>query len=290
MTGPGLSLKFPQKSIAAGTPGNGGARLEADWTEKFSIYKKRYPEDAAEFLRRVGGDLPANWQETSRAYIETTQQKAETIASRKASQNTLNAYGPALPELIGGSADLTGSNLTLRQDSTVITDAVAGGNYLYYGVREFAMAAINNGLAVHGGFVPYGGTFLIFTEYARNALRMAALMKLRSIFVLTHDSIGLGEDGPTHQAVEQAATLRLIPNMSVWRPCDAVETAVAWKTALENRDNPTALLLSRQSLPCMERTAQQFDAIERGAYILVEPAGEPELIINRHRFGSRHCR
>ena len=256
-----------------------GARLEADWTEKFSIYKKRYPEDAAEFLRRVGGDLPANWQETSRAYIETTQQKAETIASRKASQNTLNAYGPALPELIGGSADLTGSNLTLRQDSTVITDAVAGGNYLYYGVREFAMAAINNGLAVHGGFVPYGGTFLIFTEYARNALRMAALMKLRSIFVLTHDSIGLGEDGPTHQAVEQAATLRLIPNMSVWRPCDAVETAVAWKTALENRDNPTALLLSRQSLPCMERTAQQFDAIERGAYILVEPAGEPDLII-----------
>ena len=256
-----------------------GAQLEAAWDEKFSDYENRYPEDAAEFLRRVRGDLPADWQDASRAYIETTQQKAETIASRKASQNALNTYGPALPELIGGSADLTGSNLTLRQDSTVITDAVAAGNYLYYGVREFAMAAINNGLALHGGFIPYGGTFLIFTEYARNALRMAALMKQRNIFVLTHDSIGLGEDGPTHQAVEQAATLRLIPNMSVWRPCDAVETAVAWKSALENRDNPTALLLSRQSLPCMERTAEQLDAIARGAYILVEPEGGPELII-----------
>ena len=256
-----------------------GAQLEAAWDEKFSNYEKLYPGDAAEFLRRVRGDLPVDWQDTSRAYVETTQQKAETIASRKASQNALNAYGPALPELIGGSADLTGSNLTLRQDSTVITDTVTAGNYLYYGVREFAMAAINNGLALHGGFVPYGGTFLIFTEYARNALRMAALMKQRNIFVLTHDSIGLGEDGPTHQAVEQAATLRLIPNMSVWRPCDAVETAVAWKSALENRDNPTALLLSRQSLPCMERTAEQLDAIARGAYILVEPEGGPELII-----------
>ena len=256
-----------------------GAQLEAAWDEKFSNYEKLYPGDAAEFLRRVRGELPVDWQETCRTYIESTQQKAETIASRKASQNALNAYGPALPELIGGSADLTGSNLTLRQDSTVITDTVAAGNYLYYGVREFAMAAINNGLALHGGFVPYGGTFLIFTEYARNALRMAALMKQRNIFVLTHDSIGLGEDGPTHQAVEQAATLRLIPNMSVWRPCDAVETAVAWKSALENRDNPTALLLSRQSLPCMERTAEQLDAIARGAYILVEPEGGPELII-----------
>ncbi len=256
-----------------------GAELEAAWSEKFSIYAKRYPGDAAEFRRRTRGDLPDNWQEMSGAYIENTQQKTETIASRKASQNALNAYGPDLPELIGGSADLTGSNLTLRQDSAVISDAVADGNYLFYGVREFAMAAINNGLALHGGFIPYGGTFLIFTEYARNALRMAALMKQRNIFVLTHDSIGLGEDGPTHQAVEQAATLRLIPNMSVWRPCDAVETAVAWKQALENRDKPTALLLSRQSLPCMDRTAEQLAAIERGAYILVEPEGEPELII-----------
>ncbi len=256
-----------------------GAALETAWNEKFAIYRERYPDDAAEFQRRVSGDLPENWREMSRAYIENTQQQAEAVASRKASQNALNAYGPALPELIGGSADLTGSNLTLWQDSTVISREVADGNYLYYGVREFAMAAINNGLALHGGFIPYGGTFLIFTEYARNALRMAALMKQRTIFVLTHDSIGLGEDGPTHQAVEQAATLRLIPNMSVWRPCDAVETAVAWKQALENSDNPTALLLSRQSLPCMDRTAEQLDAIERGAYILVEPEAGPDLII-----------
>ena len=256
-----------------------GAELEAAWNEKFSIYRERYPDDAAEFQRRVSGDLPENWREMSRAYIENTQQQAEAVASRKASQNALNAYGPALPELIGGSADLTGSNLTLWQDSTVISHEVADGNYLYYGVREFAMAAINNGLALHGGFIPYGGTFLIFTEYARNALRMAALMKQRTIFVLTHDSIGLGEDGPTHQAVEQAATLRLTPNMSVWRPCDSVETAVAWKQALENSDNPTALLLSRQSLPCMDRTAEQLDAIGRGAYILVEPEAGPDLII-----------
>ena len=256
-----------------------GAGLEAAWQEKFSVYRERYPEDAAEFLRRTGGDLPEDWQETCRTYITDSQQQAEKIASRKASQNALNAYGPSLPELVGGSADLTGSNLTLRQDSTVISGAVADGNYLYYGVREFAMAAINNGLALHGGFIPYGGTFLIFTEYARNALRMAALMKQRNIFVLTHDSIGLGEDGPTHQAVEQAATLRLIPNMSVWRPCDSVETAVAWKQALENRDKPTALLLSRQSLPCMDRSAEQLEAIERGGYILVEPGAEPDLII-----------
>ncbi len=256
-----------------------GAEFEAEWNEKFSAYAGRYPEEAAEFTRRVKGDLPENWQETSRTYIKVTRQKAESMASRKASQNALNAYGPTLPELIGGSADLTGSNLTLRQDSAVISDADADGNYLYYGVREFAMAAINNGLALHGGFIPYGGTFLIFTEYARNALRMAALMKQRNIFVLTHDSIGLGEDGPTHQSVEQAATLRLIPNMSVWRPCDAVETAVAWKSALENRDGPTSLLLSRQSLPVLDRTAQQVESIERGGYILVEPEDEPEQII-----------
>ena len=256
-----------------------GAEFEAIWNEKFSTYRKRYPDDVAEFRRRVQGDLPHDWQETSRAYIENTQRKKESIAARKASQNALNAYGPALPELIGGSADLTGSNLTLRQDSTVISDTFANGNYLFYGVREFAMAAINTGLALHGGFIPYGGTFLIFTEYARNALRMAALMKQRNIFVLTHDSIGLGEDGPTHQAVEQAATLRLIPNMSVWRPCDSVETAVAWKSALGNRHRPTALLLSRQSLPCMGRTKEQLDAIECGAYILVEPEAELGLII-----------
>ena len=276
---PWPAFEIPEEIYRGWDARQRGAEFEAEWNEKFSDYAGRYPEDAAEFTRRVQGDLPDNWQETCRAYIETTRGKAESIASRKASQNALNAYGPTLPELVGGSADLTGSNLTLRQDSAVISDTDAGGNYLYYGVREFGMAAINNGLALHGGFIPYGGTFLIFTEYARNALRMAALMKQRSIFVLTHDSIGLGEDGPTHQSVEQAATLRLVPNMSVWRPCDAVETAVAWKCALENRDGPTSLLLSRQSLPCMERTAEQLDAIERGAYVLVEAEGEPELII-----------
>ena len=256
-----------------------GAELEAKWEERFSDYKRRYPEQATEFSRRLRGDLPRDWQKTSRAYIDATWQKAESIASRKASQNALNAYGPVLPELIGGSADLTGSNLTQRQDSIAVSRSVANGNYLYYGVREFGMAAINNGLALHGGFLPYGGTFLIFTEYARNALRMAALMKQRNIFVLTHDSIGLGEDGPTHQAVEQSATLRLLPNMSVWRPCDAVETAIAWKSALENRGGPTSLLLSRQSLPAMTRSVEQLAAIERGAYILVEPEDGPELII-----------
>ena len=276
---PWPAFEIPEEIYRGWDARQRGAQFEAEWNETFSEYEKRYPEQAAEFRRRNKGDLPQDWQETSRSYVETTQQKAENIASRKASQNALNAYGPALPELVGGSADLTGSNLTLRQDSTAISATVADGNYLYYGVREFGMAAINNGLALHGGFIPYGGTFLIFTEYARNALRMAALMKQRNIFVLTHDSIGLGEDGPTHQAVEQAATLRLIPNMSVWRPCDAVETAVAWKAALENRNGPTSLLLSRQSLPAMERSAEQLASIERGAYILVEPEGGPDLII-----------
>ena len=272
-------FEIPEKIYKGWDARQRGAELEDEWNEKFADYSKHYPEQAAEFTRRLKGDLPQNWRQTSRACIDATRQKAEKIASRKASQNALNAYGPALPELIGGSADLTGSNLTMREDSTVISATVEDGNYLYYGVREFAMAAINNGLALHGGFIPYGGTFLIFTEYARNALRMAALMKQRNIFVLTHDSIGLGEDGPTHQAVEQAATLRLIPNMAVWRPCDAVETAVAWKAALENRDRPTSLLLSRQSLPVLDRTAQQVEAIERGGYILLEPEGDPELII-----------
>ena len=256
-----------------------GATLEAAWGEKFALYQAKYPDLAREFLRRARGDLPGEWQETCAAHIEETAGKARDVASRKASQEALNAYGPVLPELIGGSADLTGSNLTLWDGSTVIDKERAGGNYLYYGVREFAMAAINNGIALHGGFIPYGGTFLIFTEYARNALRLAALMKLRTIFVLTHDSIGLGEDGPTHQAVEQAATLRLIPNMSVWRPADSVETAVAWKAALENRDQPTALLLSRQTLPFVQRTEAQLASIERGAYVLADPEGEPEAII-----------
>ena len=205
--------------------------------------------------------------------------KAENIASRKASQNSLNAYGPVLPELFGGSADLTGSNLTAWSGSNWLNNGAEDGNYLSYGVREFAMVAVNNGMTLHGGFIPYGGTFLIFSDYARNALRMAALMKQRNISVFSHDSIGLGEDGPTHQAVEQAASLRMIPNMSVWRPCDAVETAVAWQAAIENKDKPTSLLLSRQGLPHLQRSAEQIEQIKRGAYVLAGKSDKPDLVI-----------
>ena len=256
-----------------------GADLEAEWNSKFIKYKEKYPELATEFERRIKGHLPDGWQEQSEKHIKEIDAKAENIASRKASQNTLNAFGTLLPELIGGSADLTGSNLTMWSGSENIKDNPSGGNYIYYGVREFAMAALNNGLALHGGFIPYGGTFLIFSDYARNALRMAALMKQRNIFVLTHDSIGLGEDGPTHQPVEQAASLRLIPNMSVWRPCDATETFVAWKAAIENRSGPTSLLLSRQGLNHVERNDEQLNNIQRGAYILVNGSDDPDAII-----------
>ena len=255
-----------------------GARAEAKWRRGFKAYRAAHPELAAEFERRMTGALPESWEATSGAFVAATAAKGETIATRKASQNTLNAYGPVLPELIGGSADLSGSNLTQWSGSTPFT-AGAPGNYIYYGVREFGMAAINNGIALHGGLIPYGGTFLIFSDYARNALRMAALMGQRNIFVLTHDSIGLGEDGPTHQAVEQAATLRLIPNMSVWRPCDAVETALAWKAAIERRTGPTCLLLSRQNLKPMQRTAEQMTQIERGGYVLLDPGTVPDAII-----------
>jgi transketolase len=255
-----------------------GARAEAKWRRGFKAYREAHPELAAEFERRMSGALPENWETTNRAFVVATAAKGETIATRKASQNTLNAYGPVLPELIGGSADLAWSNLTQWSGSTPFA-AGSAGNYIYYGVREFAMAAINNGIALHGGLIPYGGTFLIFSDYARNALRMAALMGQRNIFVLTHDSIGLGEDGPTHQAVEQAATLRLIPNMSVWRPCDAVETALAWKAAIERRTGPTCLLLSRQNLKPMQRTAEQMTQIERGGYVLLDPGTEPDAII-----------
>ena len=270
---------IPQDYYAAWDARKRGAQQEADWNGKFNQYQKKYPELAAEFRRRMAGELPARWGALSVAAINDTAQKQEQLATRKASQNALEALGPVLPELIGGSADLTGSNLTLWSGSRPIMAGSADGNYLYYGVREFAMAAINNGIALHGGFIPYGGTFLIFSDYARNALRMAALMRLRNIFVLTHDSIGLGEDGPTHQAVEQGASLRLIPNMSVWRPCDGVETMVSWKAALENRNGPTCLLLSRQGLPAMDRTEQQLREIERGGYLLVSGADSPEVII-----------
>jgi len=256
-----------------------GAELESAWNEKFSAYNKQYPDLAAEFSRRTSGKLPSGWQETVAAYTSQCADKGETIASRKASQNTLDAYGPVLPELIGGSADLTASNLTLWSSSKVNRKEAPAGNYVYYGVREFAMCAINSGIALHGGFIPYGGTFLMFSEYARNALRMAALMKQRNIFVFTHDSIGLGEDGPTHQAVEQAATLRLMPNMSLWRPCDTVETAVAWAAAITRTTGPTSLLFSRQNLKHIKRSKAQITNISRGGYILAGDDTLPDAII-----------
>ena len=256
-----------------------GKEFESRWNEKFSAYKEKFPQLAAEFNRRSKGELPTNWKNTVSDYVNSTNEKGESIASRKASQNSLDAYGPDLPELIGGSADLTVSNLTLWSGSEINSNKKPGGNYLYYGVREFAMCAINNGITLHGGFIPYGGTFLIFSDYARNALRLAALMKQRNIFVFTHDSIGLGEDGPTHQAVEQAATLRLIPNMTTWRPCDTVETAVAWANAIENDKGPTSLLFSRQSLRHVERSDDQIRNIGRGAYILKGGNETPDVIV-----------
>ena len=255
-----------------------GAKAEQDWNAAFAAYKEAHPELAAEFERRMAGELPADWDSKAAEFIAAVNDKAETIASRKASQNTLNGYGPALPELLGGSADLAGSNLTIWSGSEDINKG-NGGNYIYYGVREFGMSAIMNGITLHGGFIPYGATFLMFSEYARNALRMSALMKVQSIFVYTHDSIGLGEDGPTHQAVEQTATLRMIPRMSVWRPCDAVESAVAWKAAIDKKEGPSCLIFSRQNLPHQERTADQIAGIGRGAYILSDCDGTPEAII-----------
>jgi len=256
-----------------------GARAEAEWNARFDAYAAAYPAEAAEFKRRMTGELPADWAEKSAAFIAAVAEKGETIASRKASQNALNGFGPLLPEFLGGSADLAGSNLTIWKGCKGIGKNDASGNYLYYGVREFGMSAIMNGIALHGGFIPYGATFLMFSEYARNALRMAALMKVPSIFVYTHDSIGLGEDGPTHQPVEQIPTLRLIPNMSVWRPCDAVESAVAWKLAVERKSGPSCLIFSRQNLAHMARTSEQIAAIARGGYILRDCNGTPDAIL-----------
>jgi transketolase len=256
-----------------------GAAAESDWNDRFAAYSAAFPAEAAELKRRLAGDLPSDWAAQSDAFIAAVVEKGETIASRKASQNALNGFGPLLPELLGGSADLAGSNLTLWKGCKGIGKGDAPGNYVYYGVREFGMSAIMNGIALHGGFVPYGATFLMFSEYARNALRMAALMKIQSIFVYTHDSIGLGEDGPTHQPVEQIPTLRMIPNMSVWRPCDAVESAVSWKLAIERRDGPTCLIFSRQNLAHMSRTPEQLAAIARGGYVLRDCDGTPDAII-----------
>ncbi|QXB29823.1 transketolase [Aeromonas sp. FDAARGOS 1405] len=256
-----------------------GAKLEADWAAKFAAYEAAHPTLAAEFKRRTAGDLPANWAAESAKIIETLQANPAKIATRKASQNALEAFGKLLPEFMGGSADLAPSNLTMWSGSKSLTNDDASGNYIHYGVREFGMSAIMNGIALHGGFIPYGATFLMFMEYARNALRMAALMKQRAIFVYTHDSIGLGEDGPTHQPVEQIASLRLTPNMSTWRPCDQVESAIAWKHAIERTDGPTSLIFSRQNLAQMDRTAQQLADTAKGGYVLKDCAGTPELIL-----------
>jgi transketolase len=256
-----------------------GAAVEQAWNDLFAAYGKAHAADAAEFSRRMAGELPAAWAGHARAFVDATAARGETIATRKASQNALDGFGPALPELIGGSADLAASNLTLWKGSKPVGPS-GGGNYLFFGVREFGMAAVMNGLTLHGGLIPYGGTFLVFSDYARNALRLAALMKVRAIYVLTHDSIGLGEDGPTHQPIEHAATLRLIPGMELWRPCDAVETAVAWQAAIERRDGPTALLLSRQNLAHQQRSAEQVEAIRRGGYVLAEAVGgAPQVLL-----------
>ena len=256
-----------------------GSKAEQQWNDKFAAYQAEFPELAAEFNRRMAGDLPADFEEKASAYIREVAEKGENIASRKASQNCLNFFGPMLPELLGGSADLAGSNLTLWDGCKPVVEEDASGNYMYYGVREFGMAAIMNGVALHGGLIPYGATFLMFMEYARNAVRMSALMKQRVIHVFTHDSIGLGEDGPTHQPVEQLTSLRTTPNLDTWRPADTVESAVAWKQALQRKDGPSALIFSRQNLPCHIRDNETEAAIARGGYILKDCAGEPELIL-----------
>ncbi|QIB65507.1 transketolase [Kineobactrum salinum] len=256
-----------------------GAVREQAWEQAMADYSEAFPELAAELRRRLAGELPAEFATQAQAWVEQCQAEGQSIASRKASQNSLNSLGPLLPELLGGSADLAGSNLTLWSGARGVTREDASGNYVYYGVREFGMSAIMNGIALHGGLVPYGATFLMFMEYARNAVRMAALMKLRTIFVYTHDSIGLGEDGPTHQPVEQLTALRATPNLHTWRPCDTVESAVSWKAALERSHGPTALVFSRQSLAHQERTPDQVAAIARGAYILRDCEQHPELIL-----------
>ncbi|MCF4172875.1 transketolase [Vibrio sp. McD22-P3] len=272
-------FEIPTEVYAEWDAKEAGAAKEAAWNEKLAAYEAAYPELAAEFKRRVSGELPAQWEEKASQIIADLQANPANIASRKASQNALEAFGAMLPEFLGGSADLAPSNLTMWSGSKSLTADDASGNYIHYGVREFGMTAIMNGIALHGGFVPYGATFLMFMEYARNAMRMAALMKVQNIQVYTHDSIGLGEDGPTHQPVEQIASLRLTPNMSTWRPCDQVESAVAWKFAIERKDGPTSLIFSRQNLAQQERSTQQVADIAKGAYVLKDCEGKPELIL-----------
>ncbi len=270
-------FEIPQDVYAGWDARKRGASHEADWNARFAAYARAFPSEAAEFTRRMNGALPADWRDRADGFVAKVNAKAETIASRKASQNAIEGLAPSLPELVGGSADLAGSNLTLWSGSKGIGKN-RGGNYLYYGVREFGMSAIMNGMALHGGLLPYGGTFLTFSDYSRNALRMAALMKIRSLFVFTHDSIGLGEDGPTHQSVEHASSLRLIPNMDVWRPCDSLESAVSWIAAIERRDGPASLLFSRQNLPFQARSAEQIQQVARGGYVLAD-SDKPQVIL-----------
>jgi transketolase len=272
-------FEIPQDIATAWNATESGAAYEQTWNEMYAQYAAEHPELAAEFERRMAGDLPAGWQDFADAAIVAINADAADMATRKASLVALNALAPMLPEMAGGSADLTGSNLTRHNGSDVISGEDASGNYIYFGVREFGMSAMCNGMALHGGVLPYSGTFLTFSDYARNALRMAALMKLQNIFVYTHDSIGLGEDGPTHQPIEHTASLRIMPNMRVWRPCDTVETAVAWRDAIERRDGPTSLVLTRQGLPHQGRNDEQIAAIRRGGYALRETDGTPDIIL-----------
>ncbi|MGA2707442.1 MAG: transketolase [Steroidobacteraceae bacterium] len=272
-------FEIPEDIRAAWDQREKGARVEQQWRALWTAYKAEFPALAAEFERRMEGQLPTGFDELASAYIAKTQVEGTVLATRQSSQAALNAFGPSLPELIGGSADLTPSNGTWRKDSVVLTPAQPGGNYLHFGVREFGMSAILNGVACHGGFIPYGATFLTFSDYARNALRMAALMHLGVIYVYTHDSIGLGEDGPTHQPIEHVASLRIIPNLDVWRTCDGVETAVAWRAAIENRDGPSCLVFTRQAVAHQARNADQIAAIARGGYVLIDSDGPPEAIV-----------
>jgi transketolase len=272
-------FEVPQEILDGWNAADRGARYEQDWVDRFAAYSAVHPELGQEFERRMQGELPEHWNEFASKAIAEINAAAADMATRKASLLALNAFAPALPELAGGSADLTGSNLTKHDGSTVISADDAAGNYIYFGVREFGMSAMCNGLGLHGGIIPYSGTFLVFSDYARNALRMAALMECQNIFVYTHDSIGLGEDGPTHQPVEHVASLRIMPNMRVWRPCDTVETAIAWRDAIERRDGPTSLVLTRQGLPHQDRSESQIADVARGAYVLKDAGGEPDIIL-----------
>jgi transketolase len=272
-------FEIPENVYSGWNASERGSVAENDWNAALESYAQEHPELGSELKRRLAGDLPGDFSAKADAYIARCQQDGETIASRKASQNCLNAFGPLLPDFLGGSADLAGSNLTIWSGSKAVSAADASGNYIYYGVREFGMSAIMNGIALHGGFIPYGATFLMFMEYARNAVRMAAIMGQPSIFVYTHDSIGLGEDGPTHQPVEQLTALRATPNLETWRPCDAVESAVCWKSAIERRNGPSALIFSRQGLPHQQRDDQQLADVARGAYVLCDCEGQADAIL-----------